>query len=279
MRLYAAAAEPPNWADKLEAWSTFGGAVLTAVAVIVAFLVWRHDRWIRREDKHAADAAQARLVAVKIEALYGSPRAGWIGVQFSVLNNSPNVVSDTSVSIGFGSWSDQDPKPQESYFLGDFTAGEQRQSRVHFGERKRWPYDEGTEADPLVDWLDQVDGMIVFTDGMGLRWRREIGKEPARVERSDELVPSVRQLAQALLIFNPVRTLWVRVSQAIRKTTYNFLAKLLAKQGWNSRPFEPPPLGPRSLKYPSVPDPDLGNVDHSPPLNEGDSNQEAAASE
>jgi hypothetical protein len=60
--LVIADAPTPSMADWLQAWGTIAAAVFSALAVLFAALLLRHELVVRREERADRDAAQARLV-------------------------------------------------------------------------------------------------------------------------------------------------------------------------------------------------------------------------
>lgn len=174
MVLYVASAEAPSWTDKLEAWSTFGGAVFAAIAVIVAFLVWRHDQRLRREDQVAAESAQARLVLTQWEML-GDPDRGALGVNYTIKNNSAGAVSNVVVHLMFAS-------ERRNVWLDDFlelSAGETRERVVEFESRLPWLRRRTSFVNGSAVQAAQI--VVGFTDIHGLNWKRKGRDEPTHI--------------------------------------------------------------------------------------------------
>jgi hypothetical protein len=173
-RMLSYAADAPSWTDKLEAWSTFGGTVFTATAVIVAFLVWRHDQRVRREDKADADAAQARLVVNRITRILGDSEEGWKGVEVLVLNNSSGSITNVRVTLAF---------PHSVTFAGDeegrdLASGERHQDQLAFDSPVPWRFTGKTKTPPGP--INQLDISTRFDDAAGRRWIRTNDREPQR---------------------------------------------------------------------------------------------------
>ncbi|MEU4243107.1 hypothetical protein [Actinoplanes sp. NPDC026619] len=181
MLLYAAAADAPSWTDKLEAWSTFGGAIFTATAVIVAFLVWRHDRRVRREDAFNADAAQARLVITSVTGPIGDQKTGWRGVSVTIHNNSRVHIFAlrTQAAPKFLTW------VLRPMHVGDIRGGASASVDLFFSEPVNWVFGEASENLAAANALVHV--MVTFTDGEGRRWTRGGDDEPvpARVDEPE----------------------------------------------------------------------------------------------
>ncbi|MEH0933162.1 hypothetical protein [Micromonospora sp. CPCC 205558] len=199
MNPYAAAAETPNWTDKLEAWSTFGAAVFAALAVIVAFMVWRHDQRLRREDKLDAQSAQAWLVLTTVDPL-GDREQGWLGVRYSITNNSPHTISDLWIRFKFA----RDDGLEYPDGILELKPSEVKTAVHEFDTPRRWYVNlvslQTTRTVPPVEIV------VTFTDGHGLRWTRKGRDKPAR----DELVMTKIPLA-------PLIAEYLRLSHASSK--------------------------------------------------------------
>lgn len=211
MVLYAAIAEPPSWTDKLEAWSTFGGAIFTAIAVIVAFLVWRHDQRVRREDKLNAETAQARLVINKVVAVIGSREEGWQVVAYEVHNNSAGRITElhTALFLSDGSMILLDAA------VGDLGPGEQHEGQVQFGEPASWQFAVRSYGGPPT-WTSRivlgVDMQSRFVDSSGVRWFRDNDQEPRQSLRP------------------PYRSTWFLLAEYLYINTAIFHVLTLAKR-------------------------------------------------
>jgi hypothetical protein len=165
------AADAPNWADKLEAWSTFGGAIFTAAAVIVAFLVWRHDQRLQRDERWDGEAAQARLALPALTGAVGDPNEGWLGLSFTVSNNSEAPIFNARLSVdlltesgrGYSEWISRIPAsttdPGEARFVGPLT----------------WPFQIAPTPNELAR---AAEIKISFTDSSGRGWTRVGRREP-----------------------------------------------------------------------------------------------------
>ncbi|WP_444949282.1 hypothetical protein [Micromonospora ureilytica] len=196
MNPYAAAAETPSWTDKLEAWSTLGAAVFAALAVIVAFIVWRHDQRLRREDKLDVQSAQAWLVLTTVDPL-GDREQGWLGLSYSITNNSPHTISDLRIRFIFRR-DDHPEYPDGILELKPSTA----HTAVHeFDTPRHW--DGSLISLQTMRTVPPVEIVVTFTDGHGLRWTRKGRGQPAR----DELVMTKIPLA-------PLIAEYFRLSQA-----------------------------------------------------------------
>lgn len=188
----AAAADAPNWTDKLEAWSTFGGAVFTAIAVIVAFLVWRHDHRVRREDKLEANAAQARLVLGSITSVVGSSEDGLQSVNYQVANNSAATIFDLTVTIHYG----QSFFDTVDEYIGNAEPGTVVPKTLELGEQGvgQWPYGGShREVRPSALAPSPLGISVTFTDSAGLRWGRRDHGGPSRYIGSHPR-PTIRSL-------------------------------------------------------------------------------------
>jgi hypothetical protein len=177
MEFHAAATESPSWTDKLEAWSTLGAAVFAALTVIVAFLVWRHDQKLRREDKLDAQSALAWRVLATMEAL-GDPDQGWIGLRYGIRNNSPDAITDVGVRLRF--LFDEHGEDQEGIL--ELKPGEVYTATLTFLSPRNWTRRLHSLQTGLS--LPPVEIVTTFTDGHGLRWTRKGRNKPER----DELV-------------------------------------------------------------------------------------------
>jgi hypothetical protein len=179
MNLYAAAAEAPSWTDKLEAWSTFGAAIFTATAVVVAFLVWRHDQRVRREDELASDAAQARLVVNKIVSIAGSREAGWLGVSYEIHNNSASRITEAQAVLFMSDGSD----PTITGDVGELEPDQRHEEQVLFDEPLPWRFAISSFS-RRPSWKGRVvlgvDMQVQFVDAHGSRWYRVNDQEPRK---------------------------------------------------------------------------------------------------
>jgi hypothetical protein len=204
MLIHAATAEAPSWTDKLEAWSTFGAAIFTATAVVVAFLVWRHDQRLRREDKQDADAAQARLVFVTMIEALGSKEEGWLGVKVAIRNNSPGAISSVRLKAEAAA-STTLIRP-----IRAIGAGEAPQHELMFTKPRPWPFVRvrpGSEK-----FRRRVRCRLSFHDSAGLSWTRWDRDEPFR--GSSKVSTQLRVLpllADYLRLMEPIEWIKTRV--------------------------------------------------------------------
>ncbi len=206
MSYYAAAAEPPNYADLIEAYSTLGAAAFTALAVVVTFWVWRHDQKRRREDQYAAEAAQARLITVGLEPV-GSRADGWTGVKFRLRNVSPHSIYDTVLLLGLDLGENRDSKV--------FRAQEVAGSGMHEGEftfSAPAPWRWGGRTPDTATLMQCMQATIKLTDSSGLRWVRN---KYGRPFRDVDWIPDQRlsrQLRELLYLTAMARWLKLKIA-------------------------------------------------------------------
>jgi hypothetical protein len=168
------AADAPNVTDWLQAWGTVAGALLSSLAVVIALTVVRNDRRARREDKHDADSAQARLVYIRVAGARGDPEGGWEGCSFVIRNNSDGEV--TNVRVGLSTTGDIDVWHA---FRRPIAARKRDGGLIHFGESLGWPFEVDAPSPSSVD--DFVTAEIIFTDSSGMLWRRRGTYPPERL--------------------------------------------------------------------------------------------------
>ena len=178
------AADAPTWTDKLEAWATLGGTTFTALAVIVAFLVWRHDQKLRREAKLEAESTQARLVILRITGAVGDPEKGWLGITCTVENNSSNKIFDVGVHARAGDI----PGTFPVHRLGDLPGSSSKDAGIVFVPPSTWRFSTGPTRAKVTSMTDYV---VDFTDSAGLRWSRHNQGEPYRSAKR-ALLPDFR---------------------------------------------------------------------------------------
>ncbi|WP_213011918.1 hypothetical protein [Paractinoplanes toevensis] len=218
------AADGPNAADWLEAWSTLGAAIFSAAAILIAFMVWRHDQRLRREDKLDAEAAQARLVLVSVTAAIGSPDDGWQGVHVLISNNSQTMISAVRVlampglPIGFTAEVTMSPIP------GNITDGKE----VLFQEKHRWPF-RGAEPRP-EQVAKRTSTLLLFTDGAGLRWTRENDGEPKRRHVGTRAESSLSWLIADYMRLIPFLTIVRRLPLRLRTSLAHWLETRLRRR-------------------------------------------------
>jgi hypothetical protein len=159
-----------RFTDLLTAWSTFGGAVGSILAVVVAYLLLRREIRSRFEEKRDAEAAAARLVTAEICG--GEPDAsGKVGLFSVVVRN-------------FG-----DAPVLDLELNARLTTGETASMLTRsLDPRSEWiaRWQLATAISEMPDHFYDVHFTteIIFTDSRGLRWTRRNRDQPQRwVER------------------------------------------------------------------------------------------------
>lgn len=168
----------PNWTDKLEAWSTFGGAVGTIATI--AITAWAVMREIRktREDREEAAVAQAlnvfgRLIGMQPAGLTGDHQVREVYCRIENLSDRPILWARavfTSRLPGLDVWTS--PKTGR-------IASKARHDRA-------WTFDPiRLDADlpphVSIDTLpasDYFDVTIEFADANGAIWFRNGDEKP-----------------------------------------------------------------------------------------------------
>ncbi|MFC7527596.1 hypothetical protein [Actinoplanes sp. GCM10030250] len=175
MLMYAAP-DAPSWTDKLEAWSTLGGAIFTASAVIVAFLVWRHDQRLRREDELGRESSAARRVLTKVD-LIGDREQGLLGVSYVVRNNSQEAISDIGAVLDFA-----EPAPHiDIRDIPELQPGARHSDKSLFEAPQFWP--KSRMSFQTGERIAPAEITLWFTDSNGFRWKRIGRSEPERQGR------------------------------------------------------------------------------------------------
>jgi hypothetical protein len=167
--------DDPSWVG----WGAIGqwaGALATFAAVVVAL-------WLPRRERRARQAAQARLVTIRV--VYGLT----VGTQrVTITNHSQQPVLDPLVvSLG-----DPSPGVRWGAQLADVVRPcdvllPNNRHRVHFQH-----FDDHDQAVPLIDpdnpptskiekLVDEGDVTIVFVDVDGVMWKRTGYGEPVRM--------------------------------------------------------------------------------------------------
>jgi hypothetical protein len=166
--------QTPSMADWLQAWGTIAAAVFSALAVLFAALLLRHELVARREEQADRDAAQARLVFPEVESA-ASQHDEFMGDEY------------TSVSWRLVNLS-RLPIPFAAVRVSYEDAGSGRRRRQFFQVDGRidpqstatgtWELQPPVPANAPFDETFEVDAE--FLDAAGLRWRREAWHPPQR---------------------------------------------------------------------------------------------------
>jgi hypothetical protein len=170
------AAEAPKITDWMQAWGSVVGLLLSGVAALATWLLFRHEIRVRRDEQRDEEAAQARLVVGSIVAFGPSVDIIHEGgvVQGSVRSASWKVKNYSSAPI--------------------FQVGVWLNVRTHdgWGEDQIWDVvdDEiqGTIGiEPALEsgsdgyyGLDDFTVEVVFTDAGGATWLRDGRVSPYR---------------------------------------------------------------------------------------------------
>ncbi|MEU2665218.1 hypothetical protein [Micromonospora sp. NPDC007220] len=176
------AAEAPKITDWMQAWGSLAGLVMSTLAVIVTGLLLRHEIRVRREDKRASEAAQARLV-IPVLTLDGPSEYEAVRVygpsnpaSVTLTNHSAAPIFDVRVDVVWDRarrWSGS-----RRYSIETVTSGGIRRFTV-------------VEKTVAVDYELPADGAssgqarIRFTDAAGLAWERVGLQPPARYTPSE----------------------------------------------------------------------------------------------
>jgi hypothetical protein len=186
------AAEGATGADWLEAWATMAAAVLSAAALLTAVLVVRRDQRMRHEDKLDADAAQARLVTLKVTDFVGDVDVGWSGVVYELRNNSPGDITNIEVRAKTKDLS-RETNPEILQRLGP---SEMREGVVSWPQDNiAWPFPRGVQLP-----AEGVTSMMVeFNDSVGRWWLRVANREPLRMHTTEDVLDSLPGSLSGLL--------------------------------------------------------------------------------
>jgi hypothetical protein len=156
-----------RFTDLLSAWSAFGGAVGSILAVIVAGALLYHEMKARRVERREAEANQARRVTTVIEPQAAINGKIW-GLTVSFTNHSDAQVTEVELT-------GTNRQLRETIT--------NRRSVVRAGE----PFSFGWElptpiAGDVSDMLFGVwfESVAIFTDANGQRWQRRNWESPTR---------------------------------------------------------------------------------------------------
>lgn len=187
-------AESPSWTDKLEAWSTFGGAIVAALAAAATVWLLIHqiretrrarDEATKERDEATADRELARqdrefAAAERRDQEATQARATVMG-SFSATSEIHNSLSRFWIRLSVSNYS-AEPILELAVLL-----------RTHEGEYwKLWSADylgpggevhieENLQPDPPVLALGEAQPILHFTDAHGRRWSRHLSGQPSRV--------------------------------------------------------------------------------------------------
>ncbi|WP_326561384.1 hypothetical protein [Micromonospora sp. NBC_01796] len=166
------AAEAPKITDWMQAWGSVVGLLLSGIAALATWLLFRHEIRVRRDERRDNEEAQARLVVGHIvdfgPAAYVDPESGLVGRIESIAWRVKNYSSAPIFNLGV--WI------HHSDFL------------MYWSSEETWDVvdDEiGTKAE-LYEPLDSrelgcfetkdFELSVAFTDANGRSWAR-VGQE------------------------------------------------------------------------------------------------------
>jgi hypothetical protein len=178
-------AEAPNWADVMQAWGTAAGAVMSALAVLAAVLLLRHEMRVRREEQADFDAAQARLVVAELWEVGRDGRdhdlithVAWHVTNYSagpILSLSVRVEQDGKALMPDGEvGASNDREAQRAVLADDRTGG-----NFKIENPMPYPWKSVEQGSPRVP--DVFTIVMSFTDVNGLRWSRRGMTPPVRI--------------------------------------------------------------------------------------------------
>lgn len=157
-----------RFTDLLTAWSTFGGAVGSILAVVVAYLLLQREIRSRNEEKRDAEAAQARLVIGVVEP-QGAINQRIHDARVYLVNHSSSPITEIRFGAALSSNTQRSPeRPVLQLGPGQTVVLDWRLD----------PPIADSGPDILPTWFK---ASVSFTDANGLRWTRAGIEPPQRV--------------------------------------------------------------------------------------------------
>ncbi|WP_410815405.1 hypothetical protein [Micromonospora sp. 050-3] len=163
------AAEAPKITDWMQAWGSVVGLLLSGLAAMATWLLFRHEIQVRREEQRDNEAAQARLIVPVLDDL---PRDPDELRSFTIANYSGVPFYDLRVML-----------LRDERLIGTYPSA----LHVLMGEVKgSFSYLQlpGVNVERAARTGTLGIG-VYFTDASGLRWSKLNREPPTRVQRDD----------------------------------------------------------------------------------------------
>ncbi|MCG5443281.1 hypothetical protein NIE79_001082 [Micromonospora sp. NIE79] len=163
------AAEAPKITDWMQAWGSVVGLLLSGLAAMATWLLFRHEIQVRREEQRDNEAAQARLIVPVLDDL---PQGVDEVPSFTIANYSGVPFYDLRVML-----------LRNERLIGNYPSP----LHVLMGEvAGSFSYLEvpGVDVARRAKTGDLAIG-VYFTDASGLRWSKLNREPPTRVRRDD----------------------------------------------------------------------------------------------
>jgi hypothetical protein len=197
--------DAPTWADKLEAWSTFGGAIVAFAAAAATIWLLIHqiretrraradatherteasaDRALARQDRELAAAerrdveqAQARSVVVG-DAHFSFRQTGTGSLRLSAIEiEVTNFSSEPILAVRLSLDSDSGAGPWPTLVAGTAVLGPGQAIK----EQGHLTDEPVVAAASTEEAYAAIDVVVEFLDAAGRRWRRTQGGQPERI--------------------------------------------------------------------------------------------------
>ncbi|MBM2622842.1 hypothetical protein JIG36_45810 [Actinoplanes sp. LDG1-06] len=176
-------ADPPSWADQLEAWATLGAAVIALAAAVATFWLLVHQ--IGEARRARAEARQERAEAAADRKLAADERREAERAQ-------ARTVLFENVDIRSGKRADGSPFDQVSGGVTNFGTGPVLDVSIHYrveGRNHRLARVAVLAAGGALTADATVAGsagelVAFFTDAAGLSWARHPGEQPVPASQS-----------------------------------------------------------------------------------------------
>lgn len=149
--------------EQLAAWSTFGGAVGSILAVVLAYLLLRREIRSRNEERRDAEAAPASLITTNVRV---NPRTTFGTQVRSVACDLTNHSTAPIREVELGVWRPAEPgtaKEGTGRMYMEIRPGETKSLPLELAEPMPLPSQE--EREVLADFGTGV----TFTDAAGIR--------------------------------------------------------------------------------------------------------------
>ncbi|RQX15840.1 hypothetical protein DDE19_17655 [Micromonospora ureilytica] len=163
------AAEAPKITDWMQAWGSVVGLLLSGLAAMATWLLFRHEIQVRREEQRDNEAAQARLI---VPVLSDPPQGPDEVRSFTIANYSGVPFYDLRVML-----------LRNARLIGNYPSA----LHVLMGEvAGSFSYLEvpGVDVAGIAKTGDLAIG-VYFTDASGLRWSKLNREPPIRVRLDD----------------------------------------------------------------------------------------------
>ncbi|MEU8082524.1 hypothetical protein AB0B57_02660 [Micromonospora sp. NPDC049101] len=165
-------AEDPKITDWMQAWGSIAGLVMSTIAVLLTGLLFRHEIRVRREERRASEATQARLVLPLLTQFtneVGRDSGEYKSVRWQVTNHSDAPILALTAELRLRDYTSAVSQTDTIPVLSGTLEGS-------------FPFDE-----PFWNSFGQHPAKIFsiaihFTDSDGLNWTRVDYDPPQRAE-------------------------------------------------------------------------------------------------